>query len=65
MYSLDLLSQNRMASNGEGTITGAYEIYEDFLTNGTPNILYITKEGDVLVNPNEQTKPKCYVLALG
>lgn len=65
MYSLDLLSKNRRASNGEGTITGAYEIYEDFLTNGTPNILYITKNGDVLVNPNEQTKPKCYVLALG
>lgn len=65
MYSLDLLSKNRMASNGEGTITGAYEIYEDFLTNGTPNILYITQNGDVLVNPNEQTKPKCYVLALG
>lgn len=65
MYSLDLLSKNRSASNGEGTITGAYEIYEDFLNNSTPNILYITQNGDVLVNPNEQTKPKCYVLALG
>ena len=67
MYSLDLLSHTRMASNGEGTITGAKEVYEGFLNNnkGTPNILYINQNGDVLVNPNKETKPKCYVLSLG
>ena len=67
MYSLDLLSHTRMASNGEGTITGAKEVYEGFLnkTEGTPNILYINQNGDVLVNPNKETKPKCYVLSLG
>ena len=67
MYSLDLLSHTRMASNGEGTITGAKEVYEGFLNNnkGTPNILYIKSNGDILVHPNEETKPKCYVLSLG
>ena len=67
MYSLDLLSHTRMASNGEGIITGAKEVYEGFLnkTEGTQNILYINQNGDVLVNPNKETKPKCYVLSLG
>ena len=64
MYSLDLLSHTKRNSSGN-IIKGAYDVYKEFLEGENGNVLYINTNGQVLVNPNDETKKNCYVLSLG
>ena len=64
MYSLNLINEKDV-DDYKRPQQCAQEVYKEFITKGTSNVLYITPDGDVLASPDKKIKPDCYVLTLG